>query len=101
MGAAMPHSAIRRLSLGVLIAAVLVTNVTLGRAEDMLGKLPFIARSFGDVARPYSIAPLNGIPLSAALPQPQPKSDAFKLPASTANARAGTDPFTGRDIPIR
>ena len=79
------------LSLGVLPA----------RGDDMFRKLPTLGRSFGDIVAPYPVTVPNGLPLAALLLQPQPNSDSFRSPASTASARPGTDPFTNRPIPAR
>jgi hypothetical protein len=85
----------------LLVAAVFWSAAFPAKADDMFAKLPTIARSFGDVVQPYPVALPDGLALSVVLPRPQPNSETFRLPSSTANVRAGTDPFTSLAIPGR
>jgi hypothetical protein len=91
--------ALREIILSAVIFCCL--SVHPATAEDLFRKLPVLAQSFGDIVPPTRIAIPNGVPISSAFPPPQPNPEAFRRPASTANARPGVDPFTNSTIPVQ
>ena len=85
----------------LLVAAICGAGATPAQADDFFAKLPFVARRFGEVEKPARMELIPNVAFSEHTTSNRPSNDAFKPPNSTTTARAGTDPFTGRDIPSR
>ena len=91
-----------RLVKSLVLAAVMIgSSLRAVEAEDMFRKLPTLARSFGQIVPPSKMIIPHGVPISAALSPPQPNSNAFMQPGSTAGVRPGIDPFTNSVVPAR